>query len=149
MSLITNNLLQQGLSTNKLNLIVIEPNDEQIKKELLSTKQNILFVSQSQQIHTYIGYNFALCFDVLTNAKQLLDLSNKLHLPICVYINKPLPELTKVDINQIHKTLAPMMIVFENEELEQNWFSITTNGVILTEWNDVFDLMKTRVFKYE
>ncbi len=147
MNLITNNLLQQGLNTNKLNIIVVETDNKQLKEDLLATEHNIMFVAQAQQIHTYIGYNFVLCDDFLTNAKQLQNLSRQLHLPICIYVDKPLPDsLTKVDINQIQKTIAPMMVIFENEELEKKWSEVTTDFAIFTKWHDIFDLMKTRVF---
>ncbi len=148
MNLITNNLLQQELNKDTLNIIVIETENEELKKDLLSTKQNILFISESKQIHNHIGYNFVLCSDFIKNAKQLQDLSRGLHLPVCIYIDKSLPEeLTKVDINQIQKVLSNILVVFLNEELEQNWSLVTTDTIILTKWQELFDLMKTKVNK--
>ncbi len=146
MSLITNNLLQQGLNKDLFNIIVIETENKQFKQDLLSTKHNILFISESKQINTYIGYNFLICADFITNIKQIQELSRSLHLPICVYKDKPLPNLNNVDKSQIKEILSSILVVFPNIKLQKDWSELTSDTTILKKWKDVFDLMQTRTF---
>ncbi len=146
MSIVTNNLLQQSLNHNKLNILAIESKNEKFKEDLISTKHNILFISESKQINTYLGYNFVICADFLDNIPQLQDLSRKLHLPICVYKDKEVPNFNNVDKHQIKTILTNILVVFPNAKLQKDWSIVTTDTTVLKKWENVFDLMKTRIF---
>lgn len=145
--LLSNNILQQALPNQTYNIIIIRNENDSWLQNIPRTQHKFFPIQSVQDLPQHINYNFILTNHIHFNTDRILHLSNTLHIPICIYENIPRPEqINKVTLKQLTKMIKNTLVVFENNDIAQNWETIVSDNVLMTEWNDVFDLMKRRIY---